>query len=83
MFRLTGAIPGNFLNDGLYSINVYLLLNVTQLESRYESAVSFTVHDTGRARGEFLGQMYGVVRPQLAFRTEQIEAPGAVEALSS
>jgi lipopolysaccharide transport system ATP-binding protein len=71
-FRATCAIPGNFLNDGGYSITVFLLLDGTDVQARVESAVSFTVHESGTTRSHYLGKIIGVVRPRLAWESRKV-----------
>lgn len=65
LHRARCVLPGNFLNDGLYSISVYLLTDVTRLQLHLEQVVSFTVHDTGEDRGSYLGEIIGTVRVRL------------------
>ncbi len=72
MYRSTCVLPGNFLNDGPYSISVYLLTDVMNIEVTAEEVISFTVHDSGGMRKEFGGSWIGVVRPKLAWHTEYL-----------
>jgi lipopolysaccharide transport system ATP-binding protein len=69
LFRTTCVLPGNFLNEGMYSINAILLTDVGNVEARLDEVVSFTVHETGAMRKEFGGHWIGVVRPKLAWQT--------------
>lgn len=71
-YRTTCTIPGNFLNDGRYSVDVIILTDVTNIEVFAKEVVSFTVHDTGAMRKEFGGTWIGVVRPKLAWQTEYV-----------
>jgi lipopolysaccharide transport system ATP-binding protein len=61
------TFPANFLNDGLYTISIILLVNVTQIQVHKREAISFCVHETGVGREEFGGSIQGCVRPQLAW----------------
>jgi lipopolysaccharide transport system ATP-binding protein len=70
LFRAVCTLPGNFLNNGRYSINAIVLTDVTRFEAQVNSVLSFTVHDTGVTRGEYLGVIIGVVRPTLPWKTE-------------
>jgi lipopolysaccharide transport system ATP-binding protein len=76
LFRAACAIPGNFLNEGLYYINVYLItLGPLSVEARAEQALSFNVHDTGAMREAGGGARWdGVVRVRLPWETRFLEA---------
>jgi lipopolysaccharide transport system ATP-binding protein len=73
----TAWIPGNVLNEGLFTVDAA----VTSLGSAKllphaggRQAVSFHVHDAGEgdsARGRFMGQLRGVVRPLLEWTIEE------------
>ncbi len=69
LYRTVCTIPGNFLNEGLYSINAIVLTDVTNKEAFANEVVSFTVHDNGTMRREFSGVWIGVVRPKLTWQT--------------
>jgi lipopolysaccharide transport system ATP-binding protein len=73
-------IPGNFLNEGLYTVDVgictlgragaHKLLH----EAKVGDAVSFHVYDPGEgdsSKGHFPGQLRGPVRPLLEWTTER------------
>lgn len=78
LYKTRCKIPGNFLNEGTYSVNAIVLTDVTQVHARVDDVVSFTVHDTGEMRKEYSGYWYGVVRPKLEWQTELAEpAAGA------
>ncbi|NUN63496.1 ABC transporter ATP-binding protein [Pseudanabaena biceps] len=72
LYRTVCKLPGNFLNEGLYSINAFVLSDVTNIELRVDEVISFTVHDTGAMRKEYGGGWIGVVRPKLAWQTEYL-----------
>ena len=73
----TAWIPGNFLNEGLTTVEVAVVsLAGAKLHPRagVRDAVAFHVQDPGEgdsARGLFTGQWKGVVRPLLAWTTEE------------
>jgi lipopolysaccharide transport system ATP-binding protein len=73
LFRTSCVLPGNFLNDGRYSINAIVLTDVTRIEVFAREVISFTVHETRDTRGEYLGHILGVVRPRLAWQTTYLE----------
>ncbi|MBA3514945.1 MAG: ABC transporter ATP-binding protein [Pyrinomonadaceae bacterium] len=74
LFRTTCKLPGNFLNEGRYSINAIVLTDVTNVEVFATEAVSFNVHETGAMRKEYGGSWLGVVRPKLAWQTKHLHA---------
>ena len=78
LFRSTCRLPGNFLNEGVYSVNAVVLTGVTQIEAYVTEAVSFSVHDTGAMRKEYGGPWLGVVRPKLAWQTEYLRSMDSV-----
>ncbi len=70
LFKSICRIPGNFLNEGLYSIGVALGKDVLNTQILLEYLLSFDVHDTGQMRKEYLGSWAGpVIRPRLAWET--------------
>jgi lipopolysaccharide transport system ATP-binding protein len=71
-FRSVCTIPGNFLNDGKYSIRAALCSNRSNVEILTEDVIEFVVHETGEMRKEYLGHWIGVVRPKLAWQTEML-----------
>jgi lipopolysaccharide transport system ATP-binding protein len=74
LFRAVCTLPGNFLNDGLYYVSVYVVsLGPIQIEATAEQALSFNVHDTGAMREAGGGEdWHGVVRMRLPWRTQQL-----------
>lgn len=76
-FQSVCRIPGNFLNDGLYSITAIVGNSRFESEIQEESVLSFRVHDSGKMKKEYFGSWAGpVVRPRLAWNTERVEAHG-------
>ena len=73
LFQSTCHIPGNFLNEGLYSITAIVGKGISDTQILEDRVVSFNVYDTGEMRKEFHGGWGGVLRPQLAWNTEHIE----------
>ncbi len=69
--------PANFLNDGRYSISIYLITDVMHHDVALRNAITFFVHET-TARGEYLGTVIGCVRPQLEWIGE-IPRPGSAQ----
>jgi lipopolysaccharide transport system ATP-binding protein len=79
LYRTICKLPGNFLNEGMYSINAFILSNSLNLSSpisievRVDEVISFNVHDTGEMRKEYTGGWIGVVRPKLAWQTNFLD----------
>jgi lipopolysaccharide transport system ATP-binding protein len=69
IFRSTSIIPGNLLNTGIYSINVILLTDVTNVSVWLREVVSFEIFETGEMCKEYQGGWIGVIRPKLEWHT--------------
>lgn len=72
LFQSVCRIPGNFLNEGLYSVTAIAGIGISETQVFEDNAVSFQVHDTGEMRREYFGGWIGVVRPRLAWHTEKL-----------
>ena len=80
LFQSTCRIPGDFLNEGLYSITAIVGKGTSDTQVLEDQVLSFQVYDTGEMRKEFHGGWAGVVRPRLPWYTEHIEpAVGKIE----
>ena len=80
LFQSICRIPGNFLNEGLYSVTAIVGKGISDTQILEDYVLSFHVHDTGEMRKELHGVWVGTVRPRLAWRTEYIEpAVGATD----
>jgi lipopolysaccharide transport system ATP-binding protein len=81
LFRAACTLPGNFLNEGLYYISVYIVtLGPLSIEADAPQVLSFNVFDTGVMRTPGGGSRWGgVVRVRLPWTTEFI-APAAESA---
>ena len=78
-YAATAWIPGNLLNEGAATIDVAVCSlqapKLNQHAAAYD-AVSFYVYDRGdgdSARGRFTGELRGVVRPLLEWKTERLD----------
>lgn len=78
LFRSVCRIPGNFLNEGIYSIDAILGKGVCETHLQQEYVLSFHVHDTGEMRKEYSGGWNGTIRPRLAWETEYLGAEAKV-----
>jgi lipopolysaccharide transport system ATP-binding protein len=79
VYRSMVRIPANFLNEGVYMINAFVLQDVSTIIAFAEEAVSFSVLDTGEMRKEYTGEWSGLVRPRLAWQTGPVYVPRPVE----
>ncbi len=73
LFRAVCTVPGNFLNDGMYRVSVWVVKDSSRPQVRVDEIVSFTVHDTGAMRREYTGPWVGSIRPRMQWRTELME----------
>lgn len=72
VFRATCRIPGLFLNEGSYYVNILILSDAMNIIARIDNAISFTIVDTGEMRKEYTDGWLGVVRPKLEWRMEYL-----------
>jgi lipopolysaccharide transport system ATP-binding protein len=72
----TVEIPGNLLNAGSYYIDVLIVKDAFAI-LQHNCAVAFEVME-GRGRGNWYGQVPGVVRPKLKWETNALSETGAV-----
>ncbi|GAF72221.1 unnamed protein product, partial [marine sediment metagenome] len=68
LFQSSCSIPGNFLNNGRYSVSVFVGKGISDTQAFMEDAVSMYVHDTGEIGKEYFGSWAGMmIRPRLAW----------------
>lgn len=74
LFRTSCTIPGCLLNDGLYSVSIYINgSTVSDSIILMKDILSFTVRDTGMMRKEYTGTTWiGAVRPRLNWQTSPL-----------
>ena len=77
LFQAVCRIPGNFLNDGTYSITAIVGAGIADTQILEDYALSFHAHDTGEMRKEYFGKWVGTVRPRLAWHTVRRESVNA------
>ncbi|GIQ58571.1 ABC transporter ATP-binding protein [Flavobacterium collinsii] len=58
------CIPGNFLNDDVYQIHIYIHTNSMNMLFQDTELLTFEIKDTKRESG-YLGKVNGFIRPQL------------------
>ena len=84
VYRSTVTIPGNFLSEGMFSVDVAIsTLDPVIVHVVERGLLCFSVHDAGggdSARGVFAGPMPGAVRPMLQWSTERLGTVVKMEA---
>ena len=73
VYRTVCTFPANFLNENRYSIRVALVSNNSHIEFLTSEIIGFNTHDRGEMRKEYNGYWLGVVRPKLAWQTQQLD----------
>jgi lipopolysaccharide transport system ATP-binding protein len=75
-YRATATVPGNFLSEGAYSVDIAIsTMDPLIIHACERGALSFHVHDPAEgdsARGTYAGPYPGVVRPLLEWKTEPL-----------
>ncbi len=69
--------PADFFNDGLYSVTIMLMANVTLHEVVVRDAIVFAVHETGAGREQYGGAISGCLRPKLKWHAAALPIPAA------
>jgi lipopolysaccharide transport system ATP-binding protein len=80
-YRHSCVFPAHFLNDGIYSISIFLITESTNFEVHVRDAISFTAHERARREG-YMGQIIGCIRPKLHWN-EEIITPHSQEAMAT
>jgi hypothetical protein len=65
-YEMKYKIPGNFLNTENYTIDVFLIFNVTEIKVRLNDVLTFKMEEK-TVRKEYVGVIGGVVRPIIPF----------------
>jgi hypothetical protein len=78
IYKSVCRIPGSFLNEGSYTLNVAISLDATPTTEVFaEHVVSFEVQDIGdsKVRGKYIGRWgtVGALRPLLDWKTTELE----------
>ena len=74
-YKSIGHIPGDFLNSGIYSIEVYFVRDISNVLFHIADLMVFEVHDVERESG-WLGEFPGAVRPKLQWEFEPMVGKG-------
>jgi homopolymeric O-antigen transport system ATP-binding protein len=73
LFRSTCYIPGGLLNDGMHSIQLFVVKDQGIIIFTLDDALVFNVLDAVERRGDWHGEWDGVVRPDLEWKTEYLD----------
>lgn len=73
LFRSVCQIPGDLLNNGMYSLEVLVVRNQGEVVFHQRDAASFEVADDPSSRDTYMGEWEGVVRPRLDWSTELVQ----------
>jgi lipopolysaccharide transport system ATP-binding protein len=73
LFRSAFTIPGDFLNDGSYDVQLYMIKDASEAVERFDGLLRFTVADDMAQRRGWYGKWPGSVRPNLAWETDSVE----------
>ena len=73
MYRSTCHVPGDLLNNGTYSMELYVVKDRGQVVYHHNNILSFEVQDSSDLRGAWHGDWAGVVRPNLHWTTKCLE----------
>ena len=74
VYRSEYTIPGDLLNDGVYTIDVGFVRDGANLLYRAEELLTFEVHDVERPPGAWMGKIPGTIRPRLDWKTRRLSA---------
>ena len=66
IYNTTYIIPKNLLNNSYYSLDVFLIFNVSDIKYSKLEVVSFIMEEKNK-RGEYLGEILGIIRPKIEF----------------
>lgn len=72
LYRSTCRVPGALLPDGRFSVSVLLWVDGYTSLYREDSVVEFEIHESREVRGDYFGDMDGVIRPLLEWNTELV-----------
>ncbi len=71
-YTSTCTIPGFFLNEGEYSLNVVLFAPKNKVDMVEKQVIRFNVVETGAVHADWGDGWIGVVRPRFAWQSERI-----------
>ena len=71
LYSVTYVIPESLLNNSFYTVDVFLIFNVTDIKCSKQDVVSFSMEEKNK-RTEYLGEVAGVVRPIINSNNQRI-----------
>lgn len=74
LFLSECQVPGDLLNDGMHRVDLLVVKNQGIILYRHDGILMFDVRDEAERRSDWHGKWRGVVRPNLKWNTEYIEA---------
>lgn len=74
LFRCVCSIPSDLLNDGRYTVQLYVVEDQQRILYRHDDILVFDITDDGTTRTAWHGDWIGAVRPILDWRTELVES---------
>lgn len=74
-YKSTGHIPGDFLNSGIYSMEIFFVKDISNVLFKIADLMVFEVHDVERESG-WLGEFPGAVRPKLKWEFAPVVGEG-------
>ena len=73
LYRTTCRIPDRLLNEGAYTVDLFLVEDTTRVLYHEKTLLSFDIReDLREPRGNWHGKFRGVVRPVLEWETKQL-----------
>jgi lipopolysaccharide transport system ATP-binding protein len=76
-YKITCEIPGNFLNNGSFYINVNGYTENFTNHFAIENPLGFEAHDDGILRKEYKGNYSGYIRPLLNWKISEVKGKAA------
>lgn len=73
-YRVQCHIPANFLNADTYFVSAFIMKDAIAVIGEATNCLSFTMHDTGEMRNEYLGTWIGMIRPKFKWSHESLES---------
>jgi hypothetical protein len=65
-YEMKYKIPGNLLNTENYTIDVFLIFNVTEIKVQINDVITFKMEEKTE-RKEYVGVIGGIVRPIIQY----------------
>lgn len=72
-YRSSCTVPGNLLNNGTYSVSVFMFGQSFRDMYMLNDVLRFEVADSPAIRGDYFGAMLGAVRPDLQWSTHALD----------